>query len=173
MPRRCHECLLPLQDSYIAMASKYKQNAHCNEIPYLRYKRPTGTRWTEHQTAALGSYNTNLPRLIGYCNNQIAHPYNSTMKKAVPKLQKRYLNSWKHHKTNHILFNAIKQDILAGITHTTKILQDTQLILPDLITLCSSAQKTVKKLRKLLDENDAEVSREWIFSMSVRRFSLR
>jgi hypothetical protein len=39
----------------------------------------------------------------------------------------------------------------------TKVLQDTQLILPDLITLCSSAQKTVKKLRKVLDENDAEI----------------
>ena len=39
----------------------------------------------------------------------------------------------------------------------TKVLQDTQLILPYLITLCSSSQKTVKKLRKLLDEHDAEV----------------
>lgn len=64
----------------------FKQQVRCNEIHYLRYKRPTGTRWTEHQAAALGSYNTNLPLLIGYCNNQIADPYNDTMKKAVPKL---------------------------------------------------------------------------------------
>ncbi len=120
----------------------------------MRYKRPTGTCWTEHQTAALGSYNTNLPLLIGYCNNQIADPYNNTMKKAVPTLQGILGNITK---TNDILFNAIKQDILAGITPMTKILQDAQLILPDLITLCSSAQKTVKKLRKLLDENGAEV----------------
>ena len=76
------------------------------------------------------------------------------MKKAVPKLQGILGNITK---TNHILFNAIKQDILAGITPMTKVLQDTQLILPDLITLCSSAQKTVKKLRKLLDENGVEV----------------
>lgn len=39
----------------------------------------------------------------------------------------------------------------------TKVLQDTELILSGLITLCSSALKTVKKLRKLLDENGAEV----------------
>jgi hypothetical protein len=42
---------------------------------------------TLHQTAALGSYNTNLPRLIGYCDNQVADLYNNTMKKAVPNLQ--------------------------------------------------------------------------------------
>lgn len=132
----------------------FKQHARCNEIPYLRYKCPTGTCWTEHQTAALGSYNTNLPLLIGYCNNQIADPYNNSMKNVVPKLQEILGNITK---TNHILFNATKQDILAGITPMTKVLQDTQLILPDLITLCSSAQKTVKKLRKMLDENGAEV----------------
>ena len=76
------------------------------------------------------------------------------MKKTVPKLQGILGNITK---TNHILFNAIKQDIFAGITPMTKVLQDTHLIFPDLITLCSSAQKTVKKLRKLLDENGAEV----------------
>jgi hypothetical protein len=76
------------------------------------------------------------------------------MKNTVPKLQGILGNITK---TNHILFNAIKQDIFAGITPMTKVLQDTHLILPDLITLCSSAQKTVKKLRKLLDKNGAEV----------------
>ena len=132
----------------------FKHQAQCNEIPYLRYKRPTGTRWTEHQTAALKSYNTNLALLIGYCNNQIADPYNDSVKKVVPKLQGILGNITK---TSHILFNAIKQDILAGLTPMTKVLQDTELILPDLITICSSSQKTVKKLRKLLDKNGPEV----------------
>ena len=39
----------------------------------------------------------------------------------------------------------------------TKVLQDTELTLPDLITICLSSQKTVKKLRKLLDMNGPEV----------------
>ena len=143
----------------------FKQHARCSDFHYLRYKRPTGTRWTEHQTAALGSYNNNLSLLIGYCNNQIAQPYNDTMKKAVPKLQGILRNITK---TNRILFNAIKQDILAGITPMTKVLQDTQLILPELITLCWSAQKTVKKLRKLLDDNGVEVfEREDIFPVCL------
>ena len=42
----------------------FKHQAQCNEIPYLRNKCLTGICWTEHQTAALKSYNTNLALLI-------------------------------------------------------------------------------------------------------------
>ena len=104
----------------------FKHQAQCNEIPYSRHKRPTGTRWTEHQTAAIKLYNTNLALHIGYCNNQIADPYNDSVKKVVPKPQGILGNITK---TSHILFNAIKQDILTGLTPMTKVLQDTELIL--------------------------------------------
>ena len=114
----------------------FKRLGRETETAYIRYKRPTGTRWTEHQAAALESQHKNLPLFIAYCNDQIANPYNQTMKKLAPKLQGILNNVTK---TNHMLFNAVKQDFLSGLTPMTKVLQDTQLILPALITLCSSA----------------------------------
>ena len=100
----------------------FKQQGRSTETSFLRYKRPIGTRWTEHQAVSLHSCNANLPLLIAYLNNQIADPYNNTMKKVAPKLQGILGNV---NKTSHILFNAIKEDILAGITPMTKVLQDT------------------------------------------------
>ena len=58
----------------------FKQQARCIETHYLRYKRPPGTHWPEHQ------YNSNLPLLIGYCNNQIADP-------TTTQWNKQHLNS--------------------------------------------------------------------------------
>ena len=36
------------------------------EESHVRYKRPTGTRWVEHQAAAIDSYLINLPAMIGF-----------------------------------------------------------------------------------------------------------
>ena len=41
-----------------------KQQALFMVLEILRHKRPTGTRWVEHQTAAIASHLHNLPILI-------------------------------------------------------------------------------------------------------------
>ena len=35
------------------------------EASHVRYKLPTGTRWVEHQAAAIDSYLKTLPVMIG------------------------------------------------------------------------------------------------------------
>ena len=119
---------------------------------YIRYKRPAGTRWTEHQVDALTSYNHNLPVFIAFANQQISEPYNKMMKDVGPKLQGMLKNVTQ---TARVLYNSIKQDILMVIRPTTKILQRCDL-LPELITICSTTVKTVKKLMKLVDEEKGE-----------------
>ena len=78
-------------------------------LEILRYKRPTGTRWVEHQTAAIASHLHNLPILIGFCNNQISAPHNTQIKKLKPKLEGIKTHTCK---TKRILFLAIKLDVL-------------------------------------------------------------
>ena len=53
----------------------------------FKYKRPTGTRWVEHQVDALESFIKNLPIFLGFANQQISDPYNQQMKDSKPKLQ--------------------------------------------------------------------------------------
>ncbi len=45
------------------------------------YKRPSGTRWVAHQTDDLKAFFYNVDLLLGYLNNQVTDPYNTTMKK--------------------------------------------------------------------------------------------
>ena len=52
-----------------------------------RFKRPSGTTpWVANQSDAIDAFLVNLSLLFGYLNNQIADPYNATMKKEVPRL---------------------------------------------------------------------------------------
>ena len=44
----------------------FKRQAKFMSADFKRYKRPTGTRWVEHQVAAIDSYLHNLPVLIGF-----------------------------------------------------------------------------------------------------------
>ena len=44
-------------------------------IPVTRYNRPSGTRWVEHQVAALKSHLKNVPIFIGFCDQQILTPH--------------------------------------------------------------------------------------------------
>ena len=53
----------------------------------FKYKRPTGTRWVEHQVDALESSIKNLPIFLGFANQQIFDRYNQQMKDSKPKLQ--------------------------------------------------------------------------------------
>ena len=53
----------------------------------FKYKRPTGTRWVQHQVDALESSIKNLPIFLGFANQQIFDRYNQQMKDSKPKLQ--------------------------------------------------------------------------------------
>ena len=56
-------------------------------IPVTRYRRPSGTRWVEHQVAALNVHLKNLPIFIGFCDQQILTPYNASMKSVRSQLK--------------------------------------------------------------------------------------
>ena len=58
----------------------FKRQSIFEGIPYIRYKRPSGTGWVEHQSAALYSHINNLPFFIGFCNDQILRPHNAQIK---------------------------------------------------------------------------------------------
>lgn len=86
-----------------------------------RYKRLHGTRWVEHRVASLNSHLVNLPVLLGFCDHQIVHPHNITIKKIVSTLagiRKEIA------KTDAVIFTAAKLDILALLKPMSKILQD-------------------------------------------------
>ena len=85
------------------------------------YKRLSGTRWVEHRIAALESHLHNLSILIGFCDQQIKHPHNQTMKKLVPVLEGIRKNIAS---TKSLLFNSVKLDILNVLQPMSKILQD-------------------------------------------------
>ena len=53
-----------------------------------------------------------------------------------------------------IVFNTIKVDILSVLRPVSKILQESNLLVPQLITVCSSAIKTVKKMKKLVETHE-------------------
>ena len=53
-----------------------------------------------------------------------------------------------------IVFNTIKVDILSVLRPVSKILQESNLMVPQLITVCSSAIKTVKKMKKLVETHE-------------------
>ena len=53
-----------------------------------------------------------------------------------------------------IVFNTIKMNILSILNSVSKILQESNLLLPELITIVSTAMKTVKKMKKLVETNE-------------------
>lgn len=114
-----------------------------------RYKRESGTRWVEHQASSIKSYIHNLVILIGFLNHQISSPYNTTMRAAVPKLKGLKANICQ---LDHIIFLAVKYDILAIIQPVSKILQELSLLSPEFITLCSTTLTNIRRMRKLLHE---------------------
>lgn len=64
----------------------FKRQADFLGVSKHRYKRPSGTRWTEHSVASAESYIHNLLPLISYCDQQIAEPHNKSMKDVRPQL---------------------------------------------------------------------------------------
>ena len=65
----------------------FKCHTHFQGIEYIKYKRPSGTQWVEHQVAALKSHIHNFPVFIRFCNIQIANPHNNQIKKIKVKLE--------------------------------------------------------------------------------------
>ena len=113
-----------------------------------RLKRPSGTRWVANQSDAVDAFLVNLILLLGYLNNQIADPYNATMKKEVPRLQ-GVLSFCSNLVT--LVVQAAKLDILNLIKPTSLVLQSTNLLSPEAVT---TIDVTVTKIKKLLSKFD-------------------
>ena len=53
----------------------------------FRYKRPEGTKWLSHQTAALDIHLKNLKVMLAFSNEQVEVHYNSTMCKEMASIE--------------------------------------------------------------------------------------
>ena len=119
-----------------------------------RFKRPSGTtRWVANQSDAIDAFLVNLSLLFGYLNNQIADPYNATMKKEVPRLQ-CVLSFCSNLVT--LVFQAAKLDILNLIKPTSLVLQSTNLLLPEAVTTIDVTVTKIKKLQSKFDEKGTD-----------------
>ena len=132
----------------------FKRQALFMEARQTRYKRPSGTRWVEHQVAAIDAYLKNLPVLIGFFNQQIAAPHNNSMKKCVPRLQGLEEQTAK---VENILYMAVKQDVLEMVQPLSKTLQDNDLLTPELLTAVAKCVKALRKVQKLVRECGSSV----------------
>lgn len=128
----------------------FKRQSIFEGIPYIRYKRPSGTRWVEHQCAALNSHINNLPIFIGFCNNQILNPHNPQIKKIVAKLEGYKSDVCD---TKRVVFEAIKLDVLRLLEPVSKTLQEASLLTPKLLSVCRKGIKSFEKLLLLLNRD--------------------
>ena len=83
----------------------FKRQSLFQAKKYIRYKRPDDTKWGEHQIASLKSHLHNLLIFIRFCNNQIVHPDNVSIKKIHSKLERFPDNICE---TKRLIFEAIK-----------------------------------------------------------------
>ena len=92
--------------------------------------------------------------LIGFCNNQIISPHNDSIKKIVSQLEgiKNVVAV-----NLHVIFNAIKFDVLGVIETTSKVFQEADLLLPPLLSICHFGIQKIRKLVRLIDENVEEI----------------
>ena len=148
----------------------FKRQAAIKGLEKRKYKRPSGTRWVEHQYANLESNNHNLPILIAFLDQQIAEPYNQSIKKVKATLEGLRSDLCR---TDRIIFNYVKQDILAIIRPLSKVLQENDMILPSLVTNCKRSISVIRKLERLLQRDGAEVfSNADIFPTTSKLLSL-
>lgn len=127
----------------------FKRQAIIEDIQKKKYKRPSGTRWVEHQHQNLQSHNHNFPILLAFLNQQISSPHNASIKKVKSTLEG--LNKDLSH-TDRVIFNSVKEDVLSILQPLSKTLQACELIVPSLITACNRTLKIMGKLRKLLQQ---------------------
>ena len=128
----------------------FKRQALMMKTSNYCFKRPSGTRWVTHQSDAINAFLVNLSLLLGYLNNQIADPYNATMKKDAPRLQ-GVLSSGSNLVT--LVFQAAKSDILNLIKPTSLVLLSTNLLFPEAVTTYSNKnQETSEQIRRKRDQ---------------------
>ena len=92
---------------------------------------------------------------------QISDPYNQQMKDSKRKLQYLFTNNSNFTK---IVFNTIKVDILLLLRLVSKTLQENSLLLLQLITIFSTAIKTIKKIKKLIKTHEYPFAYHEFFS---------
>ena len=91
--------------------------------------------------------------LTGFCNNQIISPHDF-IKKIVSQLEgiKNDVGV-----TLHVIFDAIKFDVLGVIEVIIKVLQEAYHLLPSLLSLCHHGLQQIRKLVHLIDKNEKEI----------------
>ena len=122
-----------------------------------RCKHTSGTRWVAHQTDGLEAFLHNLGLLLGYLNNQIADPYNATMKKEIPRVT-GVLASCSDLLT--LIFQCFKIDLLKLIKPTSLILKSMSILLPEAITTIGVTVKKVNKFMRKLNEDGVDAFRD-------------
>ena len=170
---KCNEDYTSIYDSFKKANLKWrlmKRQGSFMHIPVTRYKRPSGTRWVEHQVAALNLHLKNLPIFIGFCDKQISTPHNASMKSARSKLKGIRKNVCN---TDRIIYCALKLDILSVIAPMSKILEEAELMSPGLILICSATFKKIKGMLTIF-ENDGSsaLERSLIFPRTTEIINL-
>ena len=118
------------------------------ELTKRKYKWLSGTRWVEHRIEALDSHLINLPILIRFCDQQISSPHNSTIKKLKSKLEgvRRSVTSM-----TALSSNSVKLDVLEVVHLMSKILQETLLLSPTLLTTCTVTMENISRMSDLIE----------------------
>ena len=99
---------------------------------------------------------------MAFLDQQISDPYNQSIRKVKATLQGIRSDLCY---TDRLLFNFVKQDVLAIIRPPTKVLQESEVILPALISSC---QRLIKVIGKLLNAQGVEAfSNTEIFSSTA------
>ena len=122
-----------------------------------RFKRPSGNRCLACQSDAVDPFLFNLSLLLGYLNNQRAYPYNTAMKKEVPRLQ-GVLSSCSNLVT--LVYQVAKLDILNLSKPTYLVLQSTNLLLPEAVTTIDVTVTKIKKLPWKFEEKGIDALRD-------------
>ena len=120
----------------------FKRQANFVGINQKKCKRPSRTRWVEHQVDNLASHNYNLAIVIRFFNQQIIAPHNES----ICKIKDTFIGH-KNDATNldYVIFNGAKEDILGILRPLRKWFQENALLLPSLLTNIS---RTLAKLLK-------------------------
>ena len=126
----------------------FKRQSIFMELPRRKYKQLSGTRWVEHRIEALDSHLINLPILIGFCDQQISSSHNSTIKKLKSKLEgvRKSVTS-----VMALIFNPVKSDVLEVVRLMSKILQETLLLSPTLLTTCTVTMENISWMSDLIE----------------------
>ena len=118
----------------------FKRQAEFLGIKKYRYKRPSGTRWLEHNVASLQSFMNNLLTLIAFCDQQIAEPHNKSMKDVHARIQGMRKNI---SNVKNLIYSSVKLYVLRVLRPVTKIMQDLTLLTSEFITMCEAAKENI------------------------------